>query len=171
MRTFFRAKTWAGPLTIGSFVVVAATGVLMFFHWNVGTVKLAHQWLGWLCIIGVAGHLLVNWKPFLGYFRKPAGVGIMAAMCLVGAMSLLPVGGSSRRPPFMEVQSALERSSLNVVAQVARCSPQAATDKLKSQGIRVHRESQTISEIASENNRRSTEILMCVFGAEKGTTL
>lgn len=43
MKDTFRLKTWAGPLTIGSFVVIAGTGILMFFHLNVGVVKLAHE--------------------------------------------------------------------------------------------------------------------------------
>ena len=45
MKEILRPKTWAGPLMIGSFVVMAVTGILMFLHLNIGAMKLAHEWL------------------------------------------------------------------------------------------------------------------------------
>ena len=43
MRDICRMKTWAGPLTIGSFVVVAVTGILMLFHIDGGLAKHPHE--------------------------------------------------------------------------------------------------------------------------------
>jgi hypothetical protein len=170
MKEVFRMKTWAGPLTIGSFVVMAATGILMFFHLNVGAVKLVHEWLSWLLVIGAVAHLAVNWRPFLGYFQKPVGVGIMATVLLLGAFSLFPAGGPPRRPPFMEALMALEQSSLNVVAQVAKRSPQSAVDELRTRGLHVAHKAQTISEIALDKDTRSMDILAYVFGRANGPT-
>ena len=45
-------KTWAGPLTIGSFVLMAVRGILMFLHLNIGAMKLAHEWLELLFVTG-----------------------------------------------------------------------------------------------------------------------
>lgn len=36
----------ATPLTIGIFLIMSVTGILMFFHWDTGFNKLAHEWLG-----------------------------------------------------------------------------------------------------------------------------
>lgn len=36
-------REWATPLTIGSFLLIAVTGVLMFFHLDSGLNKLAHE--------------------------------------------------------------------------------------------------------------------------------
>lgn len=171
MKDAFRLKTWAGPLTIGSFAVMAATGILMFFHLNIGAVKLAHEWLSWVFVIGVAAHLVVNWRPFLGYFRKPVGIGIMATVFLLGALSLLPAGGPPRRPPFMEAMRALERSSLDLVAQVAKRSPQSAIDELRARGFHVRQEAETISEIASDNRKPSVEVLAIVIGNANESTV
>ena len=165
MKNVFRLKTWAGPLAIGSFAVIAGTGILMFFHLNIGLIKLAHEWLGWLLVIGGVAHLLVNWRAGLAYFRKPAGVTIMATVLLLGGLSLLPAGGPPRRPPHMEVPRVLEQCSLNLVAQVAKRSAQSAMDELEVRGIRVRDAEQTISEIASDNGRRAIEVLACAIGS------
>ena len=54
-------RPWATPLTIGSFALMATTGILMFFHLDSGLNKVAHEWLGWAMVAGVALHATVNW--------------------------------------------------------------------------------------------------------------
>jgi len=164
MKGAFRLQMWAGPLVIGSFAVMAVTGIMMFFHWNIGAVKLAHEWLGWLLVIGGIAHLLVNWRPFLGYFRRPTSVVIAASVALLGFASLLPLGGSSRRPPLMNVSRALEQSSLSVVAQVVKRDVQEMKAELAANGIRVRHEEQTIADIAADNGRPAMQVLASVFG-------
>ena len=164
MKDVIRLRAWAGPLTIGSFVVISVTGILMFFHMNTGLAKLAHEWLGWLLVIGGVAHLFVNWRAFLAYFRKPVAIAIMAVVLLVGALAMLPVGGATRRPPMMDFSRALEQSSLTLVAQVAKRNPQTAIDDLKARGIEVKDAQHTIATIAEDNGKRSFEVLACVLG-------
>ena len=38
-------RKWATPLTIGAFFLMAATGILMFFHIDRGIISGAHEWL------------------------------------------------------------------------------------------------------------------------------
>ena len=40
------SRDWATPLTAGAFIVLAVTGLLMFFHLDRGLNHLAHEWLG-----------------------------------------------------------------------------------------------------------------------------
>lgn len=157
-------RTWAGPLTIGSFGVVAATGALMFFHMNSGLMKLAHEWLGWVLVLAVAAHLILNWKPFVAYFSKPSGIAIMGAFLAMGVLSFAPTGGERSRPPVMETLKALEQSSLQVVSQVAKTSPEALIEDLRARGILVRDGEQTLHEIAADNKIGSMEILKRVFG-------
>jgi hypothetical protein len=44
------STNWATPLTIGTFTLMAVTGMLMFFHADIGLNKTAHEWLGWVMI-------------------------------------------------------------------------------------------------------------------------
>jgi hypothetical protein len=45
-------RSWATPLTIGAFFLMAITGVLMFFEWNTGLTTVVHQWFSWGIITG-----------------------------------------------------------------------------------------------------------------------
>lgn len=39
-------RQWVTPLMAGSFILMATTGILMFFHLDSGLNKTAHEWLG-----------------------------------------------------------------------------------------------------------------------------
>lgn len=168
VKQLLRLTKWAGPLTIGSFGVVAVTGILMFFHLNTGLMKLLHEWMSLLFVLGAIAHIAVNWRAFLGYFRKPVAIIIIAVPLALGALSFLPEGsGSSHRPPFAETSRALEQSSLSVVARVVKHSPESLMEELKTKGIRVRNGEQTIREIASENSVRSMEVLGHIFNGQE----
>ena len=53
-------RPWITPLVIGTFVLMAVTGSLMFFHLDSGLNKAAHEWLGWAMVIAVVLHALMN---------------------------------------------------------------------------------------------------------------
>lgn len=162
LREMFRLKTWAGPLTIGSFVVVALTGVLLFFHANVGLNKLAHEWLGWLMVVGGLAHVVLNWQPFVAYFRRPVGLAIIGLMLVLGGLSFMPAGqgGRGHGPrAFMAVAGALENSSLQVLAQVAQTTPDSLLARLRAEGFQVRDAAQTVGEISSANRVRGVELL------------
>ena len=91
------SRAWATRITIGAFLLMAVTGILMFFHWDIGLNKLAHEWLGWAMVVGVMAHVLANWPAFAKHFSKPLGKAIMAifALLLVGSFFVQPQGGGS----------------------------------------------------------------------------
>ncbi len=163
MKEALKLRAWAGPLTIGTFAVVAVTGVFMFFHLNSGLSKAAHEIVGFLLVVGVLAHLAVNWKPFLAYFRKPFAVSVIMLFLVLGGLSFISLGGGEGHPPFMEVVSALENSSLNVVAQVAKSSPQELMSELKDKGIKVESPELTIAQISAKNGKQSMEVLMQIM--------
>jgi len=53
-------RTWATPLTIVAFLLMAVTGVLMFLDVEFRLVTIAHQWLSWLFLIGAVSHIIAN---------------------------------------------------------------------------------------------------------------
>lgn len=158
-----RLAPWAGPLTIGSFAAVALTGILLFFHAGTGLAKPVHELTGWIMIAAVVAHTVVNWRPFVAYFRKPLGATAICLLLAVGIASpFLATGAhnhSQGQRAFIAVSRALEKSPLHVVAQVAKTTPESIVKKLATQGIQVRDHNQTIAEIASANNKRSMEIL------------
>lgn len=158
-------RNWAGPLTIGTFIVTAVTGILLFFHVEVGAVKIAHEWLSLFLVVGAIAHVAVNWKPFVAYFRKPLGLGLIGFCLVLLLLSLAPLHGSGGHgSPVGGMISAMESSSVTVVAQVAKREPQAVVEELKARGLRVEGPSQTLGNIASSNGVRVMEIIACVLG-------
>ena len=66
-------RSWATPLTIGSFLLMAVTGVLMFFDIVPGYVSFAHEWASWLFLLGVVAHVAVNLRPFQRHLQPRGG--------------------------------------------------------------------------------------------------
>ena len=64
------SREWATPLTIGTFLIMATTGILMFFHLDRGLNKEAHEWLGWAMVAGVGTHVVANLSSFKRYLGK-----------------------------------------------------------------------------------------------------
>ena len=71
-------RSWATPLVIATFAVSGVTGILMFLHADSGLNKLAHEWIGLAMVAAVLAHLVLNWRAFTTYFRRPLAQVIMA---------------------------------------------------------------------------------------------
>ena len=94
-------RLWATPITIAAFLLMAVTGLLMFFHAETTLNKVAHEYLSWVFVIGAGLHVVVNWRAFTVHFRRwPArGAALLFAALLV--VSFLPIGpnaGSGESP-------------------------------------------------------------------------
>lgn len=111
-------RSWATPLTVGSFLLISVTGVLMFFHLETGLSKAAHEWLGWVLLFGVAAHLWLNWRPFSTYFKRPAAVAIMGTGAAVLLAALLVPAGETE-VPVRQALGSLTRAPISTLAALA----------------------------------------------------
>ena len=73
MFTQMSLRRWSTPLTMGSFVLMSGTGMLMFFEWNPGLTTVVHQWFSWFFLVGAAGHVAVNIRPLKTHFKSRWG--------------------------------------------------------------------------------------------------
>lgn len=106
-------RTWATPLTAGSFLVMGVSGVLLFFHLDSGLNQFIHEWAGWVLLAGVAAHLVLNWRPFKTYFKRPAALALMAAGVVALAVSFWPVAESGS--PVGAVFRAIDAADVDTV--------------------------------------------------------
>lgn len=82
------SRSWISPITAVCFVVLAVTGLIMFFHVRVPGFHVLHEMVGILfCVVG-AWHLVLNWKALMKYCGSRAGIVALAATALVGALLL-----------------------------------------------------------------------------------
>ena len=92
MKTPSSPKGWLSPFITIAFVVLAATGGLLFFHIKNGPIMALHEWFGWLFVVAGIVHLLLNLRALLAHLRRPAGV-VSVAVALV-LVAFLWLGGA-----------------------------------------------------------------------------
>lgn len=159
----------ATPLTIGAFLLMGATGVLMFFHANTGLSKLAHEWVG-LAFVAIVGlHVALNWRPFTAYLKRPAGKAATLAFAALLALSFVPMGageGQGGRPDFALLHK-VEAAPLDAVAVVLNENPEALVARLHDAGFAAADLDSTIASLTG-GDRHAQMDLMRVLAQGRG---
>lgn len=144
-------RDWITPITMGAFSVLAVTGVLMFFHAKTPLIEGVHEWLSWLLLAAVAGHVAVNWlglRRHLASWRGRAALGLGAAVL---AVALLPIGSGGGKPPFVVPMQALADAPLPVLAQVAKVPTEQVRERLRSAGLTPTSDADTVRSLAGKD--------------------
>ena len=102
-------KATVSPFMAIAFVVVSATGGLLFFHIKNGVIITLHEWFGWAFIVVGCVHLFLNRKPFVSYMTMRKGLlSLLIVLCLalaIGAIGAHRKGGKhkpDRAPHFLD---------------------------------------------------------------------
>ncbi|MEY4764624.1 MAG: hypothetical protein RI907_1297 [Pseudomonadota bacterium] len=153
------SRDWATPLTIGAFLLMAVTGILMFFHLDTGLNKAAHEWLGWAMVIGVAAHVVANWPAFARHFSRATGQAIVGvfAVLLIGSFFVKQEGGGS---PAGVAISALTLAPVANVAALTGEPVDTVVARLAAAGFQVTDPShQTIAQLVGKDRERTSKAL------------
>lgn len=151
-------REWTTPITAGSFLLLAVTGVFMFFHAAPGLAKEAHEWVSWIFLAAAAFHLAVNFAAFKKYLTERKGQVLVGAFALILLISFAPFGGSGE-PPFVAPLRALGKAPLTTLAQVAQTSPEQMIAQLKQEGLAVQSAQQSLSELVGDDLHKQTRFL------------
>jgi hypothetical protein len=155
-------KSWATPLATATFMILAVTGILMFFNIEAGYSKTVHEWLSWAMVAGIMFHITANWKAFTSYFSRQPALAIIGIGMLVTVLSVfLPAGRESN--PRMNITKALGSSKLEAVAVIAGQNSENIIGKLEKKGITVESSTTTIHEIATKNGKKEMDVLGIIF--------
>ena len=157
------SRDWATPLTIGAFILMACTGVLMFFHWDTGLNKEAHEWLGWAMVGGVAAHAAANWAAFKRHLSRPIGLAFIGAFVLMLTASFFIRSDEGGGHPAMRVTRAVMAAPLSEIAPLAHQSPDAAVKALRDAGFQVQDASQTLGSITGPEQGQQFKALAALF--------
>ncbi len=126
----------ATPLTIGSFLIIGVTGVLMFFHLDSGLNKLAHEWLAWAMLGAVGLHATAHFKSFSRNFTRPRALAILGASAVLLAASFIsPPGQAGNKPPHVLAAQAVLDAPIARVAELTGRDPQAILSGLQAAGF------------------------------------
>lgn len=100
-------RKFATPLTIGTFLIISITGILMFFHASTGLNKVVHEWVGLIMVIAVILHIVLNWRAMTGYFKRPVALTLVGASVVILGLSFMSLGSGEEgagRPDMVAVQ-------------------------------------------------------------------
>ena len=152
----------AGSLTIGGFLLVSVTGVLMFFGWDRGLTSVAHEWFSWLFIAGSGVHIAVNIRPFVNYFRVPWSRAGIVAFLMILAASFSSWGIRTGHDLRNSVQKALMDAPLSTLASLTQTSTETLQRRLKAHGITATAQ-QSLRDLSRAANYDEMRLLMIVF--------
>lgn len=155
-------REWATPLTIGSFVISAVTGVIIFFHIRIGLVRPAHEWLSWFLVLGGIFHIVTNWTAIIRYFSKPISSSIITGFIILSVLVFIPTSEKKARPLHLAGNALLD-TTLQTVALVAKEEPDNLIEKLRKRGVLVKNSKQTVQEIAVQSNKPGKVLLGLIF--------
>lgn len=154
-------RIWATPLTIAAFIVMGSTGVLMFLHLDSGLNKVVHEWVGWAMVIGVVAHVVLNWRAFSTYFRRPIARVMMAAGAVVLGLSFWPVSGGGGSP-VGAVMQAIGRSDAQTLIALSGHGLDEGLSRLKAAGFDAAPEV-TVNELTSGDRGKQTALISILF--------
>jgi hypothetical protein len=128
-------RAWSTPVTIGAFLLMAGTGILMFFGYDSGLTTVTHQWFSWLFVAGAAGHVAINFRPFRSHLKSMQGrlsSGLLALVLAGSCFSWGIVTGPRLKAP---VELALVEAPITALAGIIRTSPEALLARLEEEGF------------------------------------
>lgn len=153
------SRDWATPITMGAFLLMSVTGILMFFHLDTGLNKEAHEWLGWAMVAGVALHSVANWGAFSKHLGRRPAQAIVGVFALVLAGSFFIQPDKNDGSPDKLVMDTMLAAPLSQVAGLSSQSPQALVDKLTQAGFNVASPAQSLSDIAGKEREPQMKAL------------
>lgn len=160
------SREWATPLTAGAFIVLAVTGLLMFFHLDRGLNHLVHEWIGWLLFIGVICHVTANFLGLKKHLSGSLGKVVIAIFVAILGLSFIQPEERKRPPGWAQPVKALAFLSLNELASVAKINVDEVRARLTESGLNPTSNEQSIKDLVGHNLRKQVTALSVIFPEE-----
>lgn len=143
------------------FIVIAITGILMFFHLLDAYTKQLHEIIGLGFVVAVLLHLAFNWKQMKMYFSKKI---FLSTAILVSIFSLVFILNSSNRGinPKKVIINKMLSSPIELSLSILGSDIAQANEKLKKVGMEI-KEAKSIDELSKQNKKSSFEIISIIL--------
>jgi hypothetical protein len=155
-------RSWATPLTIGTFALMTGSGVLMFFDFVPGYVTFVHEWMSWLFVIACAAHVLLNSRSFMRHLAGRWGQASLVVFTMMLIVSTLSFGRITAPQLKWPLSETLINARLSILADLRQSSDAQLVGALAAEGIRA-RSDQTVREVAAEHGLDEFHVLGLVF--------
>lgn len=150
--TKIKPKELATSVTSTTFLVIAITGIMLYFKILESYVKEMHEILGLAFVFVSLFHIFYNWKSMKNYFSKKtflfsSFVVLFIALGFIINVTLAPTGKSPKAIIFNSVLNSPLNNSMAILTK----DTQAANERLKQSGLKIQG-SQSIRDIAKQNS-------------------
>lgn len=162
MAKIISLRVWATPLTIASFFLTSATGVLMFFEWNRGLIAVVHEWFSWVFIMAAVAHTALHFRAFKNHLGSRWGRASVAVFTVVLGASFFSWGVITGHQILRPVEQALIDARVSILADLTKTTPDALLRRLKAHGIAAT-SSQSVRELSSKYGVSEVRLLSIVF--------
>ena len=130
-------RKWATPITIGAFLLMSVTGVVMFFDWEPGLTTVIHQWFSWIFLTAAVAHVVLNLRPFKLHFKSVWGRASIIAFGLVLMVSFFSWGAITGPQLKDPIERYLVDAPLSALAGVTRSAPEQLIRRFAQHGYAV----------------------------------
>lgn len=153
-----KLKEIATSLTTLIFLVIAISGVMLYFHLFSSSVKQLHEILGLGFVIAATLHVYVNWNSMKSYFSKSTF--LISTLLIVVISSVFIVANSVDKvhPKTLIIQSVLN-ASIEESLKILNIDYMKAQEILSKQNIDIENY-QSINELANKNGIKPLEIII-----------
>jgi len=143
-------------LTIGAFIVVSITGLLLFFEISTGSIRATHEWMSLFFALTGLLHIYSHQKIFFRYFSNKYLYLILLGLILGGVLFALSFNDIySSGAAFEKITNA----RIVHLAPIFDTSPDELVLKLKKAGVSTVSTELSLNEIAETNNIDVHEIM------------
>jgi len=160
-----RFKKYITAISAALFLVVAVSGLAMFFHVGEDLVKEMHQWLAVIFVAAIGLHIFRNWGGMMTYVRRRTIMAPVALAALAAAAFIVPAALSGGEDPRHILMQSLQEAKLADLGRVLDVPADSLVARLEKEGFTVGSSEQRLSEIASGSGKPPMAALMTAAGA------
>ena len=154
-----RLRAWVTPITMGSFLLIGVTGLLMFFKVRGSLIVVAHEWLSPIFAVGACLHIWLNWGAVRANLSRARGIVIVGLFAALLAFSIAPFSevdeiarehGHGQEEIGRRVAELLLQARISTIAELTGRTPQQLRDRLGRHGIPTTTDEVTLVDAAHQ---------------------
>lgn len=127
------SRSFITPLITIIFLVVALSGLLMFFHIFDGFTEVVHEILGVIFVVFSVLHVILNWKALKIHFKKRV---FILSTIVVAVISILLVIQQQKSPKFDTILiERITNAPIEDVLKVLQVDSIVVVKRLEENGI------------------------------------
>ena len=127
------SRSFITPLITIIFLVVALSGLLMFFHIFDGYTEVVHEILGVIFVVFSVLHVILNWKALKIHFKKRV---FILSIIVVAVISILLVIQQQKSPKFDTILiERITNAPIEDVLKVLQVDSIVVVKRLEENGI------------------------------------